>query len=269
MTRRVNGGLIGITNTPTSGSASGVWSLFEQGLAKKASAWPAASTVPGAPTSVSATAGNGQATVSFTAPASTGGMPITSYTVTSSPGGFTASGASSPIVVTGLTNGTAYTFTVVATNVVGSGTASAASNSVSPNAGPTSIELMAVAGGGGGGDGIGGGGGAGGLLYYGAETPKTPNGASVSVSAGTTYVVTIGAGGNGGGNDSSPPPAPGTDTKFQVSGGSILVQAYGGGYGGSQSTSGGNGGCGGGAGGKNAEPPGGTGVSGQGFQGGV
>jgi trimeric autotransporter adhesin len=89
-------------------------------------------TVPGAPTIGTATAGNAQATVSFTAPSSTGGSPITGYTVSSSPGGLTASGTASPLTVAGLTNGTAYTFTVKATNAIGSGVASAASNSVTP-----------------------------------------------------------------------------------------------------------------------------------------
>ena len=93
-------------------------------------------TVPDAPTAVSATEGDAQATVSFTAPANNGGATITAYTVTSSPGGFTQSGAASPITVSGLTNGTAYTFTVVATNSVGISVASAASNSVTPAAAP-------------------------------------------------------------------------------------------------------------------------------------
>ncbi len=91
-----------------------------------------AAVVPGAPTIGTAIAGNAQATVSFTAPVSSGGAAITSYTVTSSPGGFTGTGAASPITVTGLTNGTAYTFTVTATNSAGTGSASAASNSVTP-----------------------------------------------------------------------------------------------------------------------------------------
>ncbi len=88
--------------------------------------------VPGAPTSAVATAGNTLASVAFTAPASDGGSPITGYTVTSSPGSFTGTGGTSPIVVSGLTNGTAYTFTVTATNVAGTGSASTASNSVTP-----------------------------------------------------------------------------------------------------------------------------------------
>jgi large repetitive protein len=91
-----------------------------------------AAIVPGAPTIGSATAGDQQATVTFTAPPSSGGSAITQYTVTSNPGGLTASGANSPVTVTGLTNGTAYDFTVVATNEAGTSAASARSNSVSP-----------------------------------------------------------------------------------------------------------------------------------------
>ena len=93
-----------------------------------------ANAVPGAPSIGTATAGNTQATVSFTAPASNGGSAITSYTVTSNPGAISASGAASPITVPGLINGTAYTFTVQAINAVGPGAASAASNSVTPMA---------------------------------------------------------------------------------------------------------------------------------------
>ncbi len=89
-------------------------------------------TVPDAPTIGTATAGNASASVTFTAPSSNGGNAITGYTVTSSPGGITASGASSPITVTGLTNDTAYTFTVKATNSQGDSVASSSSNSVTP-----------------------------------------------------------------------------------------------------------------------------------------
>jgi len=90
------------------------------------------STVPGAPTGVSATAGDGKATVSFTAPASNGGAAISSYTVTASPGGATATGSASPITLTGLSNGTSYTFTVTATNSVGESAASSASSAITP-----------------------------------------------------------------------------------------------------------------------------------------
>jgi CSLREA domain-containing protein len=89
-----------------------------------------ANSLPGAPTAVSATAGNAACSVAFT-PGSTGGAPVT-YTVTSNPGGFTATGSASPLVVSGLANGTPYTFIVKATNFVGDGPDSAASNSATP-----------------------------------------------------------------------------------------------------------------------------------------
>ncbi|MGO4819061.1 fibronectin type III domain-containing protein [Flavobacterium sp. W22_SRS_FP1] len=94
-------------------------------------------TAPDAPTIGTATGGDAQATVTFTAPANNGGGAITTYTVTSFPGGIIKTGASSPITITGLTNGTAYTFSVTATNSVGIGAASAASNSVTPAAAPS------------------------------------------------------------------------------------------------------------------------------------
>lgn len=96
-----------------------------------------AATAPGAPTVGTATRGNASASVAFTAPASNGGSMITGYTVTSSPGGLTGTGSSSPITISGLSNGTAYTFTVTATNAVGTGSASSASNSVTPATVPT------------------------------------------------------------------------------------------------------------------------------------
>ncbi|WP_346347947.1 beta strand repeat-containing protein, partial [Shewanella hafniensis] len=92
--------------------------------------------VPGVPTIGTASAADSQASVSFTAPIFNGGSSITGYTVTSSPGGFNASGAASPITVTGLANGSPYTFSVVATNAIGSSSASVASNSVTPNGAP-------------------------------------------------------------------------------------------------------------------------------------
>ena len=92
---------------------------------------------PGAPTSVNATAGNAQATVSWTAPANDGGDTITGYTATAAPGSLTCTttGATT-CTVTGLSNGTAYTFGVTATNSVGTGTAGT-SNSVTPVGGYT------------------------------------------------------------------------------------------------------------------------------------
>jgi chitodextrinase len=88
--------------------------------------------VPGAPIIGSATAGNGQATITFNAPDSDGGSSILSYTVTSSPGNVTVSGNGSPITITGLTNDVNYTFTVVATNAIGQSSSSGISNAVTP-----------------------------------------------------------------------------------------------------------------------------------------
>jgi titin len=90
-------------------------------------------TVPGAPTSATASGSDGQATVSWTAPTSTGGAAISGYTVTAAPGGAqcTTTGATS-CTVTSLSNGTSYTFTVTATNSVGTGSASSASSAVIP-----------------------------------------------------------------------------------------------------------------------------------------
>lgn len=88
---------------------------------------------PDAPTIGTATAVSGEATVPFTAPSSNGGSAITSYTATSSPGDFTGTisqSGSGSIIVSGLTSGTAYTFTVTATNAIGTSLASAVSNSV-------------------------------------------------------------------------------------------------------------------------------------------
>lgn len=100
---------------------------------------------PGAPSNAAATAGNAQATVTFTA-SSNNGYPITQYSATSSPGGITGS-CSAPctsITVSGLTNGTAYTFTVAAANLRGFGPSSAPSNSVTP-LGPPAAPIITSA----------------------------------------------------------------------------------------------------------------------------
>lgn len=93
-----------------------------------------AKAVPNAPTIGTATAGNALATVTYTESTDNGGVPITGHTATSTPGSFTGTGAS-PITVNGLSNGTAYTFTVHSTNAIGNSPESAASNSVTPTGG--------------------------------------------------------------------------------------------------------------------------------------
>jgi large repetitive protein len=94
---------------------------------------PGEAAPPGSPMGVVAIAGNGKATVSWTAPVTTGGLSITDYTVTSTPTGKTCTTTGSlTCTVTGLTNGTAYTFTVEATNAFGSGPTSSPSRVVIP-----------------------------------------------------------------------------------------------------------------------------------------
>ena len=77
--------------------------------------------VPGAPTNLVAQVGVAgySAEVYFQAPASDGQSAITGYTVTASPGNISATGSASPIVLNGLTAGTQYTFTAIATNAIG------------------------------------------------------------------------------------------------------------------------------------------------------
>ncbi len=102
---------------------------------------PTEAKAPSAPTEVIATAGNGSATVTWAAPAN-GGSPITSYAVTPYIGStaqpkttVTGSPPATRTTISGLANGTGYTFTVAATNAVGTGGASSPSNAVTPSAG--------------------------------------------------------------------------------------------------------------------------------------
>lgn len=96
---------------------------------------------PGAPTNVTASPGNGQATVGWNPPTDTGGAPISGYRVTSYIGSAAqqsyelpwTSGAPPSMTITNLTNGQTYTFTVAAENDVGVGSESAHSNQVVPH----------------------------------------------------------------------------------------------------------------------------------------
>ncbi|WP_234754091.1 fibronectin type III domain-containing protein [Arthrobacter ramosus] len=104
----------------------------------------AAATAPAAPTGVTATAGNASATVSWTAPAN-GGSAITSYAITPHAGAttlapvtVTGNPPATTANITGLSNGTAYTFTVTATNAIGTSPASTASAPVTPTGTTTS-----------------------------------------------------------------------------------------------------------------------------------
>jgi len=107
--------------------------------AQSAPVTPQPASVPGAPTAVQGTSRDGSVGLSWTAPASDGGASITGYRITP----YIGSTAQTPVLtgdsgtsytIPGLTNGTAYTFTVAAINSAGVGPDSAASASVTPNA---------------------------------------------------------------------------------------------------------------------------------------
>ena len=100
-------------------------------------------TVPSAPLGVTAVAGAGSATVSWRKPVSDGGSPVTSYTAVASPGGMRCVTASLTCAVSGLSNGTSYTFTVYASNSMGDGAISIPSTAVLPKAPlPTAVRIL-------------------------------------------------------------------------------------------------------------------------------
>ena len=98
---------------------------------------PTGPTAPAAPTGVSASPATGQAQVSWTTPQNNGSA-ITAYTITPFIGSNpqtpvqVLNGSATSATVTGLQNNTAYTFTVSATNILGTGAASVASSAVTP-----------------------------------------------------------------------------------------------------------------------------------------
>ncbi|MCL0055718.1 fibronectin type III domain-containing protein [Dehalococcoidia bacterium] len=141
----ISSNVAGVTATTTdtshslTGLANGVTYLFTvvasniagAGEVSGASAPITPAAVPESPGSVSGTSGDGQVTVSWTAP-NENGSAITLYTVTATSGAFTATSTATSIVVTGLDNGTPYSFIVIATNSAGDSPPSAASSSVTP-----------------------------------------------------------------------------------------------------------------------------------------
>jgi hypothetical protein len=107
--------------------------------AASSSVTPIAGTPPNAPTSLTATAGNAQIALSWTAPSAPGTFAITGYTVEYTPSGGSAQTVSTgstgtSYTLTGLTNGTAYTVRVAAVSAAGTGTYTAASSAVTPSA---------------------------------------------------------------------------------------------------------------------------------------
>jgi hypothetical protein len=115
--------LDGLTNGTLYGvRVRAVNSVGSGGYSDSFSGTPA--TVPGSPTSLAGTVGNGSVALSWTAPTSNGGSAITNYTVEYTPSGgsaVTVTAASSPYTLTGLTNGTSYSIRVAANNAVGRG----------------------------------------------------------------------------------------------------------------------------------------------------
>jgi len=107
---------------------------------------------PEAPINVTATSRNAEATINWSPPTNDGGRPITSYSVTSysvtsSSDSFqvtTANGSTRRATISGLTNGTSYTFRVIATNEVGDSTMYGESNIVTPNGPPLTNKKVAI-----------------------------------------------------------------------------------------------------------------------------
>jgi hypothetical protein len=113
---------------------------------------PPGVSVPAAPTNAAAIPGDTQASVSFTVSPPPTGAPITSYKVTSNPGGIIAttpppvSGNTATALVGGLTNGVSYTFTVQAIDSAGPSALSAPSNAVTPSAAHVPVLTAAISG---------------------------------------------------------------------------------------------------------------------------
>jgi len=128
MSKQYPGGIITKNPTaPTTASASGIWTAEQAQGYSKQGIWPR---VASAPTIGTATAGtNNCASVTFSAPSCIGAGALT-YKVISTPGCFQNTGASSPVVVSGLTNGSSYTFKAYGVTPGGTGPASNASNSI-------------------------------------------------------------------------------------------------------------------------------------------
>jgi len=101
-------------------------------------------TVPGAPTEVVAVPGSGNANIFFNPPTFTGGASVTSYVATSDPGGITNNNSTSPILISGLSDGTPYTFTVIALNMFGASSSSVPSSAVTPASTPDAPTIQSV-----------------------------------------------------------------------------------------------------------------------------
>ena len=123
--------------TATATNASGSTSEFSRNVQV-----PGTSTgVPGAPAITGVSAGDAWASIAWNPPTDSGSSDVTGYTVTAQPGGATATvpAPGTRAIVTGLTDGTSYRFTVTATNAAGTGPSSLASTVATPTAGTVSV----------------------------------------------------------------------------------------------------------------------------------
>ena len=144
--------LTGLTNGDSYSFTVTATNVAGGGAASSPSNVVTPTTVPGAPSGASATPGNASATVTWTAPSSDGGSAVTAYTVvaadstTPANGGEACTWTTGPLTctITGVTNGDSYSFTVQATNVVGSGAASSPSNAVTPATVPGAPSIVSV-----------------------------------------------------------------------------------------------------------------------------
>ncbi len=123
--------------------------VFGQGALSAPSAPVTPTGLPGAPTTVLATRGNTTVDLTWTAPVSDGGSPITGYKVQVRQGATlvrtdTLVGTATIATITGLTNGTSYNFRVQAVNALGTGAASASSANVTPATLPGAPTLATV-----------------------------------------------------------------------------------------------------------------------------
>ncbi len=145
----------GATSCVVTGLSNGVTYAFTAVATNTAGTGPASApsaatprTVPGAPTGLTVRVGmaTGAATISWSPPTGDGGSPITSYTVITSPSGARCTTAGTECTVTGLTNGTAYTFTAHATNAAGDGPNSPSTPPTTPKAVPAPPTGVTVSG---------------------------------------------------------------------------------------------------------------------------
>ena len=138
-TALTNGRAYSVTVAATNSAGSGTASAAASGT-------PA--TTPGAPSAVAGTAGDGQVVVTWELPSQTGGSDLTKHRAVATPGGAfcdTTDGTTTTCTVTGVDNGSAYTFKVTATSAIGDGTASSASGAVTPYTTPDAPTAVAGA----------------------------------------------------------------------------------------------------------------------------